>query len=186
MPMCKKCALALNPLTVSIFCILLFGFLIPSYMALPLYVTILGIAVLKRRRLGKAIPYIAILVSLRIVGSCWTIHVSHHIPFPVDSQRSVLLSGYGLGCLAYGDIGTIEASVRARYLLILRNGNAPPRFFPDLDYSTIDPFSGNEYARAHSGVRYSLGPDAIDQFGALAYDPTNGTFSPGDIIINKM
>ncbi len=30
---------------------------------------------------------------------------------------------------------------------------------------------------------YSLGPDLADQRGALAYDPTNGTISPGDITL---
>jgi hypothetical protein len=30
---------------------------------------------------------------------------------------------------------------------------------------------------------YSLGPDQEDQGGRIAYDPTNGTLSPGDIVI---
>ncbi|MCE5229118.1 hypothetical protein LLG95_05930 [bacterium] len=30
---------------------------------------------------------------------------------------------------------------------------------------------------------YSLGPDRADQFGVVSYDPTNGTFSSGDIVL---
>lgn len=32
---------------------------------------------------------------------------------------------------------------------------------------------------------YSVGPDAIDQAGAITYDPTNGTVSPGDVVFMR-
>lgn len=45
----------------------------------------------------------------------------------------------------------------------------------------LDPF-GSPLVRSGNAI-YSLGPDRSDQGGALAYDPTNGTVSTGDIVI---
>jgi len=45
-----------------------------------------------------------------------------------------------------------------------------------------DPFTGRPLVLAPDRI-YSLGPDMIDQKGALLYDPTNGTVSPGDIAV---
>lgn len=50
----------------------------------------------------------------------------------------------------------------------------------------IDPFTATTlryYDSADRRVIYSLGPDREDQRGALTYDPTNGSFSAGDIMI---
>jgi hypothetical protein len=41
------------------------------------------------------------------------------------------------------------------------------------------------YRQAPNGTLYALGPDALDQRAALRYDPTNGTLSPGDIVLAK-
>ncbi len=47
-----------------------------------------------------------------------------------------------------------------------------------------DPFTGKKYLEIN-GVSYSVGPDGIDNGLKLIYDPTNGTISPGDIIVPK-
>jgi hypothetical protein len=52
-----------------------------------------------------------------------------------------------------------------------------PEYIPEL---LIDPFTEKEPFRKESFF-YSIGPDKIDQKGAVPYDPTNGTVSPGDI-----
>lgn len=44
-----------------------------------------------------------------------------------------------------------------------------------------DPFTGLPLGLSMEAVR-SLGPDREDQHGALLYDPTNGTLSPGDVV----
>ncbi|MCE5229709.1 DUF1380 domain-containing protein [bacterium] len=49
-----------------------------------------------------------------------------------------------------------------------------------------DPFN-NEPLKTVSGDKsitiYSIGPDKVDQHAAIAYDPTNGTLSAGDMIL---
>ncbi|MCE5229116.1 hypothetical protein LLG95_05920 [bacterium] len=52
--------------------------------------------------------------------------------------------------------------------------------------SQTDPFTNQPLKTVDSGdstLIYSLGPDGIDQHGALSYDPTNGTISSGDIVL---
>jgi hypothetical protein len=52
-----------------------------------------------------------------------------------------------------------------------------PEYIPEL---LIDPFTEKEPFRKESFF-YSIGPDELDQKGAILYDPTNGTITPGDI-----
>lgn len=50
----------------------------------------------------------------------------------------------------------------------------------------IDPFTGNPMnaiRETTSTLIYSIGPDYSDQRGAITYDPTNGVFSGGDIVL---
>lgn len=52
----------------------------------------------------------------------------------------------------------------------------------------LDPFTEKNfrYEKVGDAYRlYSVGPDMRDDFGALVYDPTNGTQSTGDIIFRK-
>ncbi|MCE5229710.1 hypothetical protein LLG95_08960 [bacterium] len=49
------------------------------------------------------------------------------------------------------------------------------------DPYTNDPLKTNQQQDAT--IIYSLGPDQTDNHGAVTYDPTNGTFSAGDIIL---
>ncbi|MCX7000337.1 MAG: hypothetical protein NT106_08610 [Candidatus Sumerlaeota bacterium] len=52
-----------------------------------------------------------------------------------------------------------------------------------------DPFAPGEPIKmslsgdSKEAIYYSVGPDGIDQKGALTYDPTNGVKSPGDILV---
>jgi hypothetical protein len=51
----------------------------------------------------------------------------------------------------------------------------------------VDPFSGKNYLYrcASGGDAYQIwsqGPDGRDNMASVAYDPTNGTFSDGDIV----
>ncbi|MCD6385573.1 hypothetical protein J7M23_07310 [Candidatus Sumerlaeota bacterium] len=82
-------------------------------------------------------------------------------------------------------------AVAVRYHLLV-NGKFPEtdsEFGPLLpDGPLKDPFSGKPFRFINKGetgsfVCYSIGPDEIDNRGGLYYDPTNGTVSPGDIII---
>lgn len=46
----------------------------------------------------------------------------------------------------------------------------------------IDPFTGKP-PKQKNGLLYSVGPDGKDDFLEVIYCPTNGTISPGDILI---
>jgi hypothetical protein len=50
-----------------------------------------------------------------------------------------------------------------------------------IDWVASDPFNDMPVSVAPDRV-WSVGPDEEDQGGALSYDPTNGTVSPGDIV----
>lgn len=49
-----------------------------------------------------------------------------------------------------------------------------------------DPFSedGLKFSNQFD-IYYSIGPDRVDQFLEVIYDPTNGVFSAGDIEVKK-
>ncbi len=52
-----------------------------------------------------------------------------------------------------------------------------------------DPFDGaplRVVEQPGRAIIYSIGPDGKDQRGSISYDPTNGTLSSGDIIVNLM
>lgn len=46
----------------------------------------------------------------------------------------------------------------------------------------MDPFTTSPLRRAADGTWYSVGPDRKDNDGKLIYDPTNGTYTAGDIV----
>jgi hypothetical protein len=78
----------------------------------------------------------------------------------------------------------------ARKLYRLEKGKAPasdaelvPAYLPKLP---VDRFSTDKKAsfKDVTGVPYSIGPDAKDNGNVIAYDPTNGTFSTGDVALS--
>ena len=60
-------------------------------------------------------------------------------------------------------------------------GDLAPDYLPTIP---VDPFAGDgvSYRRA-DGRYYSVGPDGVDDGGAVTYDPANGTASAGDIFL---
>jgi hypothetical protein len=54
----------------------------------------------------------------------------------------------------------------------------------DLIQQFLDPFTGQPL-KVSPKLIYSMGPDQSDQKGTIAYDPTNGTISGGDIVIER-
>lgn len=52
-------------------------------------------------------------------------------------------------------------------------------------YRGDDPIEGRPF-RQQGAVVYSVGPDMTDQRGALSYDPTNGIYSAGDIVLQVL
>ncbi len=52
-----------------------------------------------------------------------------------------------------------------------------------------DPFSGKSLRYRPDKDRYviwSVGPDGGDDMGKIAYDPTNGTLSSGDLVFSAV
>lgn len=83
----------------------------------------------------------------------------------------------------------LMAGAAARYNF-LKNGQFPEELseFALLlpDGLPLDPFSDKPLkfiAEKDPFVIYSIGPDETDDHAAFAYDPTNGTISPGDVFI---
>lgn len=75
-----------------------------------------------------------------------------------------------------GDVA--RASVRlCQILAALRAGSATPHL--------EDPFTGQRLHVNKEAV-HSVGPDGKDDLAKVIYDPTNGTVSPGDIVIRRM
>ena len=70
------------------------------------------------------------------------------------------------------DIGLFEGMVR-HYAESVKKGQ-----------SKKDPFSG-EALRNVNGVSYSVGPDGRDDLLTVAYDPSNGIMSSGDVVAGR-
>ena len=85
----------------------------------------------------------------------------------------------------------------ARQIWTLEHG-APPARMADLVPSLLPEVPVDRFAKGkekndksekqtygEGTVWYSIGPDGLDQKGALVYDPTNGTISPGDVVLAR-
>ena len=78
----------------------------------------------------------------------------------------------------------------ARKLYTLEKGSAPAKLadlaLADLPQIPADVFAAEKatFKESEKGF-YSLGPDRKDNANAIAYDPTNGTLSVGDIALGR-
>lgn len=118
------------------------------------------------------------------------LYVCNTTPFPAGEGANHSFIIRTLLVFASSEVGVLEANVRLRVSAV---GVASPTkssgpfsrwaynmWSGRLDFSRIDPFSGEDY-RTSGTLKYSLGPDMIDDKALIIYDPTNGTFSSGDI-----
>jgi hypothetical protein len=107
-------------------------------------------------------------IFIKIIVCIYSIRVLYGIY--VVEKSAFDLYGYGPPVVCDTmDISYIEIMANHRYQLL---SAFPP----------IDPFSGR-HMKKHDGVYYSVGPDGKDDKGEITYDPTNGTFSRGDICL---
>lgn len=106
-----------------------------------------------------------LLVRFLVLVVCWTL-VSNFQPVYRIMVRQ--WNNEVLLMLTLGDGGFFEAQTRMKVNGV-RTGRAE-----------MDPFPGQPF-REKDGVRYSVGPDYVDDGMAVEYDPTNGTISAGDI-----
>lgn len=108
-------------------------------------------------------------------------------------------SGIGLGLSisrhlarqAGGDLRLDAAYGAGCRMILIAYGRLPGganEFSPPLPTGTpTDPFTSSPLKMAPSPlgiVCYSLGPDRVDDGGAITYDPSNGTLSRGDITLD--
>lgn len=113
-------------------------------------------------------------VILKLLGVFSMIYAVDHTPPRLTSPSNYFVKFFPLSIGGIWDIERAEHSVRRRFLSVARRSPTAVR--------TVDPFSGTPLREA-KGHLYSVGPDQVDQGMALIYDPTNGTFSEGDIPI---
>jgi hypothetical protein len=87
-------------------------------------------------------------------------------------------------------MGLLELET-ARRLYVIEHGSQQPKALADLAPVYLaklpaDPFAkdGAPYRLSSGGVIYSVGPDGRDDAAATAFDPKNGTISPGDVFFS--
>jgi hypothetical protein len=125
------------------------------------------------RKKGR-LPRIARVVGLSLlIRSALVICFLLFISETASGKRTVLsLQNHAplIYVLIFGwDIGWVEMIfINTRIDLSMQNDG-------------VDPFSHSKLGIRSNGDLYSIGPDMRDDRGELLYDPTNGTFSPGDI-----
>jgi hypothetical protein len=78
----------------------------------------------------------------------------------------------------------------ARRIYTLEHGGKAPARQQELVPALLPALPLDRFAkdkapyRTAAGRIYSLGPDAVDQRGAVRYDPTNGSTSAGDLVLD--
>jgi len=80
--------------------------------------------------------------------------------------------------LATGSWPTVDASGRMSSLTLRADPPPIDTYAADGGFRYIAPASSEE-----AFVVYSIGPDGVDDSGAVWYDPTNGSMSAGDLIL---
>lgn len=137
------------------------------------------------------------LTLLRITGFTVGLAIVNSAPPPNIDEVYKLLGPLQIACWA--DVGTFETILidyRKKTLALLKKTVDDPLVIESIrDNITTsgaildlkDPYSfSNEirWFRKNSQIFiYSIGPDKINDLGLLKYDPTNGSFSRGDLII---
>ena len=125
----------------------------------------------------RMVPIIVLgcsLVTFRLLGFLLILHLMHAQPWQLQHEEDIFSRFRLIGVFAWPDVGALEAEARHRRIIAekaLRESSP-----------TADPFTGEPFRTMQSGEKYSIGPDMVDDAGSLRYDPTNGTFSRGDIL----
>ena len=142
----------------------------------------------------RAIPTIAILVTVFLIrwgGAMAVAAECNSLPMRSSSTADFMWNYFPFSIFGYTDLYEWHRNVWQR--TEIARGTRTPRqvrafghafwgpFTSGVDYSVIDPFSGEPYRRMNS-IEYSVGPDGIDHRLEVIYDPSNGTFSRGDIV----
>ena len=152
-----------------IFCsFILIGYIVAFIIPFYLNILILGIIIFVpkfKHKMYKIGIVIGGIVRLIIV-TCFLLFIYEHPHYiPLQKQHPNIYF-FILG----SENGLFEKIVR-HYTLLLDSENG------DIFIKSSFKFNG-KYA-------YSVGPDGVDDKLEIIYDPTNGTISPGDIIVFK-
>lgn len=147
----------------------LWAWFIPSPANLAIAIPLLFLCFKRMPQTVRIAVFLGVAVRIVFVSLALLLFFSSPRLIPLWSYsarpiQSVLVLG--------SDIGLFEGIVR-HYAESVKNGQ-----------SKEDPFSG-EALRNVNGVSYSVGPDGRDDLLTVAYDPSNGTRSSGDIVAGR-
>lgn len=138
------------------------GIILPLFASLWLFRT-------KRMSFLLATLAILALIPLRLYAYMSIVEGSHAIPPRYQSPGHIVRKNPVVLLFGVSDIHYIEHVVRRKFLSVAHG-----------EETAIDPFSGRPLLEI-DGIKYSVGPDWKDDQLTITYDPTNGTFSEGDI-----
>lgn len=160
--------------------LVLFGVLLPALLDIGLFVLI-GIILFfvssGRKRSLSIVLRVAIV--LEITALCL---LFYELRRPTLAYTDLdYMKRYGPFAILTGmDVGQREIAVFHRRSVVYSKGLKGTHNLPKNDYTVIDPFTFEPYRQRSDGP-YSVGPDGVNDNMAILYDPTNGTFSRGDI-----
>ncbi len=143
------------------------------------------------------VAIVVIVSSLRLAGEAALFLEVNSVPFRPDSKGDFVLRKLPFSLYVIGHLHHLDREAERRFLAIRhaapdtvlctpRPGAWDPFGIRQcITVASIDPFTGEPYL-AKGVALYSLGPDGVDHHGALTYDPQNGTFRPGDILLDRL
>ena len=150
-----------------------------------------GLIIRRRTMIG----IIILVVSLRIAGEIALFLEVNSLPFRPGSKQDFVLRNLPFSLYVLGDLYLLEYEAERRFLAIRYAADDTVLCIPRpgvwdplglrqcLSIAAVDPFTGEPYL-ARGATLYSLGPDGRNHHGALSYDPLNGAFSSGDIVLD--
>jgi len=116
------------------------------------------------------IAFVLLFVLRALAG----IVLAHHVTSNLHRLQQVNSSVF----VAFPEVSIVDSAIQATVRSL-------ERLTQEEAERHLDPFTGNLLEQSSAGYYYSIGPDFMDQKGDVAYDPTNGTISVGDVIVGS-
>lgn len=168
--------------------------LLPAGIFLVVFVATTVLLLFRIKVWNFIVPVCILLGIARLISMLILMNAVQSLPLEFASPRALAFSRIPFSLFIYPDIAQFEANIELRRTLVGKQSAGRVQTFGWSmgeglsnveDFSAIDPFTGLDYPETVNGELYSIGPDLLDQNCKTVYDPTNGTFSLGDIPLEK-